>query len=65
MPKPPTIDGIFGKIRKFHENSYSHREDGPAIEMDDGLKVWILNGNWLKMHEPIGNKWTYWRKNEN
>ena len=26
---------------------YLHREDGPAVENNDGTKHWYLNGRWI------------------
>lgn len=40
-----TSFGIKGKIYyKDKENQIYHREDGPAIEWEDGERYWFVNG---------------------
>src|ERR1035437_4084494 len=41
IPNPSVVDGI-GKV--WHRNGFSHREDGPAYEGEDGTRSWHLDG---------------------
>jgi hypothetical protein len=39
------------RIEYYNENGYLHREDGPAIEYNDGRKLYYING---KRHRTDG-----------
>ena len=45
-----TVDSI-GDRTWYNENGEIHREDGPAVEYNDGDKHWYLNG---KVHREDG-----------
>ena len=55
---------VYGNDSKsWYLNSKLHREDGPAIERDDGYKEWVLNGERLteeefnnRMNKPCSGK---------
>ena len=46
----PEIDE-FGNKRWFDEQRNLHREDGPAVECDSGVKQWCLNGQYYSEQE--------------
>jgi hypothetical protein len=37
--------------KRHYINGKFHREDGPAVEYDDGSKAWVING---KLHREDG-----------
>ena len=39
----------------WYLNGECHREDGPAVEWNDGFKSWYLNGKYLT-EEEFNNK---------
>jgi len=38
-------------VKRYFLNDKLHREDGPALEYNDGTKYWFLNG---KLHRADG-----------
>jgi hypothetical protein len=42
---------VFGN-KWWYLNGVLHREDGPAVEYDDGEKHWYLNGKWHRENGP-------------
>ena len=40
------------RSKEWYLNGKRHREDGPAIEWDDGSKEWYLNGKRHRVNEP-------------
>ena len=46
-----------------NESGQYHRTDGPAIEWNDGDKVWFINGKFHREDGPaveyVGNKYWY------
>jgi len=40
------LAGLHGVNYWFKDDQF-HREDGPAIEWNDGTQFWYLNGEWL------------------
>lgn len=40
--------------KRYYRDGLIHREDGPAVELSDGYKIWCLNGKTLSESE--------WRK---
>ena len=39
-------------MKRWYENDKLHREDGPALEYDDGTKIWFLNGKYHRENGP-------------
>jgi hypothetical protein len=51
--------------KEWYLNGIRHREDGPAVEYNDGYKAWYLNGILHREDGPAvehanGNKSWYW-----
>lgn len=46
-----TIQGIF-KSKRFHPGWILHREDGPAIEYEDGTNEWYINNQRHRIDGP-------------
>lgn len=62
------LNGCLGWIIHTNEQDQLHREDGPAIEYDNGAKAWYING---KRHREDGpaiilsnNQCEYWFDNK-
>ena len=56
-----TADGTF-----YYCNDFLHREDGPACELTDGTKIWMINGERHRLDGPAliypnGDKYWYQR----
>ena len=46
------------KTKKYHLNILLHREDGPAIELFNGEKLWYLNGKYYGYNNDFTtNSW--------
>lgn len=45
-----SVNGIF--YYKDKEKTILHREDGPAIELKSGSKLWYFNGNFHREDGP-------------
>jgi hypothetical protein len=41
-----------GTIRYYNENGRYHREDGPAVELLNGSKFWLINGKYHREKGP-------------
>jgi len=52
-------------VLDYHDpNRQLHREDGPAVEYEDGSKVWFIDGKKHRVDGPAiehadGDKWWY------
>ena len=53
LNKPVFCVNRFGN-KFWYLNGELHREDGPAIEYDDGYKIWYLNGKYHRVDAPAG-----------
>ncbi|NCQ51847.1 hypothetical protein GW796_08135 [archaeon] len=42
-------------VKKYYLDGVLHREDGPAIESEDGINSWYLNGKFKGMQLRDGN----------
>jgi len=43
---------LFGTICYYNENNQLHREDGPAVEYECGIKRWYKNGLLHRLDGP-------------
>ena len=43
-------------VKEWYVNGKLHREDGPAVEWEDGSKSWYVNGNWKKTFKYIQSR---------
>ena len=41
--------------RSWWSNGKRHREDGPAIELNNGVKFWCVNSEWLDPEKTLKN----------
>lgn len=77
MPKPPQVYMLLtgclrvwwtGKILfnaqdDMHSNRREyHRKDGPAVEHDDGMKSWYINGKYICHGQTASDKQTVARQ---
>lgn len=54
-PLPPRFTGILIRTNEstaWYKEGLLHREDGPALIMNDGTKFWYRNGLWHRENGP-------------
>ena len=53
MKRPPYIYTVtIGNVKEWYMDGKLHREDGPAVEYDDGDEQWYIDGELHRLDGP-------------